>query len=53
LTSGKEEKSGLVEAKACFSDAVQNQKDSLARLNELLEVPVSTGYLKELYDHAE
>jgi len=41
LYSGKEEKSSLVEAKACFFDVVQNQKDSLVRQNELLEIPVN------------
>jgi len=42
LISGKEGKTALVEAKAVFfSDADQNQKDSLVRQNEFLEVPLT------------
>jgi len=37
----RKEKLVLAKAKAVFPDADQNQKDSLVRQNELLEVPLS------------
>ena len=40
MTSGKEGKSALFEDKAALPDADQNEKDSLVRQNELLEVPL-------------
>jgi len=46
LCSGKKDKSALVKAKADLSDADRNQKDSLVRQNEFLEVPLSFEFIE-------